>query len=436
MKQLIFSKYWKKKIPLVGFLLIAAVLSTTNSFMQAHASSSASAKAAPAGAFYTRQYRNLFAENGHSQKDIQSKLDAAWMQLFYGDNNTQRVYYPVGTNMAYIEDIGNQDVRTEGMSYGMMIAVQLNKPQEFNRLWTWAKTYMYQTSGDYKGYFSWHNKTDGTVIDANPASDGDQWFAMDLFLAAGRWGNGTGIYNYQAQAQSILHNMLHHGNVGVSTNMFDLQQKQVDFVPSGTAATYTDPSYHLPAFYRLWALWASEDNRFWADAATTSIKYFKKTTNAQTGLAPDYSNYDGTPVNQGGHGDFRFDAWRVASNVALDYSWFATDPWEVYQSNRLQNFFASQGAYDSTNHMYHYGNQYSLTGTELSQDHSGGLAAMNSVAGLAAMDKQSKNFVDEVWNMPIPSGQWRYYDGMLYMLSLLEDSGNFRIYAPHSVHQR
>jgi endo-1,4-beta-D-glucanase Y len=29
-----------------------------------------------------------------------------------------------------------------------------------------------------------------------------------------------------------------------------------------------------------------------------------------------------------------------------------------------------------------------------------------------------------------PAGKWRYYDGMLYMLSLLHTSGNLRIHPP------
>jgi oligosaccharide reducing-end xylanase len=52
--------------------------------------------------------------------------------------------------MTFIEDIGNGDVRTEGMSYGMMIAVQLGKREEFDRLWKWAMTNMYQTDGPYQ----------------------------------------------------------------------------------------------------------------------------------------------------------------------------------------------------------------------------------------------------------------------------------------------
>jgi oligosaccharide reducing-end xylanase len=32
--------------------------------------------------------------------------------------------------------------------------------------------------------------------------------------------------------------------------------------------------------------------------------------------------------------------------------------------------------------------------------------------------------------MPVPEGRWRYYDGMLYLLALLEVSGRFQIHAP------
>ena len=42
--------------------------------------------------------------------------------------------------MGYIMDAGNHDVCTAGMSYGMMMCVQMNRKVEFYRLWKWAKT--------------------------------------------------------------------------------------------------------------------------------------------------------------------------------------------------------------------------------------------------------------------------------------------------------
>ncbi|MEJ0007590.1 MAG: glycosyl hydrolase family 8 [Steroidobacteraceae bacterium] len=81
----------------------------------------------------------------------------------------QRVYFETGANangtLAYITDWANNDARTEGMSYGMMIAVQLNKKREFDALWNWSHTNMLITDPQDPsvGYFAWSMNTDGTA---------------------------------------------------------------------------------------------------------------------------------------------------------------------------------------------------------------------------------------------------------------------------------
>lgn len=415
---------------LLLFVVIPALLLSSCVSPQTMATPTTPATPTPAlpvaGAFATGQYRNLFGEMlGKSDAEVQAKIDAAWQQLFYGDDFTQRVYYPVGDDMAYVMDIGNDDVRSEGMSYGMMIAVQLDKQAEFDRIWQWAKTYLYQQDGPYQGYFAWHATPDGEKLHANPASDGEEWFVMALLFASNRWGDGTGIFDYRAEAQAILDTILHKADQGsdLATNMFDAETKQVVFVPTiGRDSGFTDPSYHLPAYYELWARWADKDNAFWQEAAQASRAFFKTAAHPQTGLMPDYARFDGAPTG-GEHADFRFDAFRAAANVAVDYAWFAADPWQVEQSNRLLEFFYEQGI-DS------YANQYTLDGQPLSNDRSTGLIAMNAVAALAASSDTAPAFVQALWDAPIPTGRWRYYDGLLYLLGLLQVSGNFRIYPP------
>ena len=173
--------------------------------------------------------------------------------------------------------------------------------------------------------------------------------------------------------------------------MFDARTKQVVFVPTiGKNSSFTDPSYHLPAYYELWARWADKDNEFWQQAAQASREFFKKAAHPQTGLMPDYAGFDGTPTG-GEHEDFRFDAFRTASNVAVDYAWFAADPWQVEQSNRQLEFFDSQG-------IDKYVNQYTLDGKPLSSDRSTGLIAMNAVAALAATTDKAPEFVQALWD--------------------------------------
>jgi oligosaccharide reducing-end xylanase len=62
--------------------------------------------------------------------------------------------------------------------------------------------------------------------------------------------------------------------------------------------------------------------------------------------------------------------------------------------------------------------------------HAEGLVAVNAVASLAATDPRSKQFVEALWNTPVPAGIERYYEGLLYMMALLHCSGEFRIWPP------
>src|SRR5580698_7320886 len=100
-----------------------------------------------AGSYVTDHYRNLFAEDGHTEAEIRSKIEAAYQQLFHGEPREQATAFSAGSNkngpLMYVTDWANHDVRTEGMSYGMMIAVQLDKKADFDALWNWAKTNMY-----------------------------------------------------------------------------------------------------------------------------------------------------------------------------------------------------------------------------------------------------------------------------------------------------
>ncbi len=401
------------------------------------------------GAFATGHYRNLFAENGHSQTEIRAKVDSAFRQLFHGNPTNQTVYYSAGSNsngpLAYITDIKHNDVRTEGLSYGMMIAVQMNKQAEFDALWNWSKTYLYHDSPTHPsyGFFSWQAKTNGVTMSEYVAPDGESYYVMALYFAANRWGSGRGIYNYKHQADELLRNMVHRANITGEISMLrrntnfsrtvscgplvNAEHKMILFSPSTERPQFTDPSYHLPAFYELWARWGpAADKDFWMEAATNSRGFFPRAANPVTGLAPDYANFDGTPVTNGwnrGASNFRFDAFRTAGNWSVDWSWWGKDERERELSDKLQAFFESKG-------METYGCQFTLDGKQLDDRHAQGLVAVNAEASLAATNPRSKQFVEALWNTPTPDGIERYYEGFLYMMALLHCSGEFQIWSP------
>ena len=105
-----------------------------------------------AGAYETKQYRNVFAEYGYSEEEIEKRVQETFETIFHGSEE-ERFYHEAGEDMGFMEDTGNHDARTEGMSYGMMVCVQLDKKEEFDRLWKWTRTYMYMDEGPGKNYF-------------------------------------------------------------------------------------------------------------------------------------------------------------------------------------------------------------------------------------------------------------------------------------------
>ncbi|WP_145413001.1 glycosyl hydrolase family 8 [Paenibacillus xylanexedens] len=374
------------------------------------------------GAYETGTYVNFFHKSGYSEEEINVRLERTWNDLFYGDEHT-RIYYPVGEDKGYMLDTGNDDVRSEGMSYGMMMAVQMDKKEEFDRLWNYAVTYMQHTEGRYKDYFAWHCKPDGTRLSPGPAPDGEEFFAMALFFASNRWGDGPAPYDYKTQAQKILHACLHQGERGEGDPMWEASNRLIKFIPE---LPFSDPSYHLPHFYELFAKYANEaDQTFWKEAAEASRIYLHKACHPVTGLSPEYANYDGTPAPIQPHGDFRHfysDAYRVAANIALDWAWFGKDPWQVEQSNRIQAFFSDIDVADYR--------RYTIEGEAFDEPalHPVGLLATNAMASLAADGPHADAFVRLFWNTPLRKGKRRYYDNCLYFFTMLALSGRYRMY--------
>lgn len=389
------------------------------------------------GAFKTRKYRNLFAEVGYKQKDIDTKLKEAFDGVFYGPD---KVYFEVGDSMAYISDIKNHDVRTEGMSYGLMIAVQFDRKEIFDRLWRWGKKNMQHQDGPLKGYFAWSCKTDGSNNAQGPASDGELYYVTALIFASNRWGNDTGI-DYLAEARNILDCSMQKAGMDQVAPLINLEQKLITFTPDSWGGKFTDPSYHLPAFYEVWGRWANDGRtNFWRECARQSREYLHRSIHPVTGLNPDYNNYDGTLLGWNRIiGDaFRFDSWRVPMNIALDYSWACEDiKWQQEYGNKIQNFLYSQGI-DT------FVDQYNVDGTQVKEilgagehkqlRHSLGLVATAAAVSLTTTHCKSREFIDRLWNakhVPYEDGYFdAYYDGLLRLFAFMHLSGKYQIIFP------
>lgn len=379
---------------------------------------------------------NLFTSLlGKSEMEVRNRIDSLWHHFFtpgnlsrYEEDGEQSVYYEVGDSMAFILDTGNNDVRTEGMSYGMMISLQLNKRDVFDKLWRWAKTYMaYPADSPWDGYFCWQCKPDGTPFGESNASDGEIYFVTALFLAADKWQEPQ----YDQEANEILRKVqTKDGKTTGVYNLFDTDSKLVTFAPTEEVHWFSDPSYCLPAFLNLWADKAEANNDFWREATTAARGLLAASSDSITGLFPDYSLFDGKPYQWPkavyNTARYQYDAIRCAMNVGMDY--YLTGKDAVRQQGmirRLLTFFKDDGFSSA---------QFNLDGSEPAEVYTVGMAGANAVGAFALADSQqeedqtlAKEYVQRLWEVEPPTGKWRYYVGMVYFLSMLHVSGNFSL---------
>ncbi len=386
-------------------------------------------------AFETKQYRNLFSLIGKEDQEVKDRLEQIFETFFYGSDE-ERIYHPVGEDMGYLEDTGNHDARTEGMSYGMMICVQMNRKEEFDRIWKWACTYMWMEEGESEVYFAWSCGLDGKKNAYGAAPDGEEFFAMALFFASHRWGDGEGIYCYSEQARKILRACIHKGENGrPGYPMWNHENKQILFVPG---SDFTDPSYHLPHFYELFALWADEEDRsFFKEAARVSREYLAKACHPRTGMSAEYAEFDGRPMSRplpwttDRHDWFFSDAYRTVANIGLDYEWFGIDEGQYEAPEKLLRFLDAR--WDE-----HPFEIYEVDGTSLHEPalHPVGLQVTTTQGILAVLgrtkDEESiriaKKWLEDFFRMPLRKGDRRYYDNCLYFFAFLALSGNYRIW--------
>lgn len=369
---------------------------------------------------------------GKSSDDIRKKIAESYRSLFLGNEQNEAVRFSHG-KFQYIVDIGHSDIRSEGMSYGMFIAARLGIQPLFQSLWDFSKKFLRNPDGEYAPYFAWQvgirqNPTDFYKIDPGSAPDGEEYFAAALLVAAEKFKKPE----YKCEACELLHQMAHRKSSEKLVAMFHPENFLVRFSPV-KGNEFTDPSYHTLAFYRMFA--KETGNSFWKKVYGESVAFLKKALHPETGLAPDYANFDGSPKRtefSPMSENFSGDAWRVAMNLALDFHWKIPDVCErehaeakIFERNAIRKilrFFKTRG----TNFA-----DYRIDGSPLenSRPMTSGLIAMNAAA-TSALDMEnaedaelSRFFLNAFWNTPVPTGTWRYYDGMLYMLSLVALGG-------------
>ncbi|MDE6161073.1 MAG: hypothetical protein K2F77_05395, partial [Muribaculaceae bacterium] len=363
---------------------------------------------------------NFFSKMlGKSPGEVQTRIDSVWEHFFtpadiarYDDEGEKSVYYECQDGTAFVMDTGNNDVRSEGMSYGMMISVQLDKREVFDKLWQWSKRHMaYAPSTAWDGYFCWQCRPDGRKIGGSNASDGELYFVTALYLAAERWKEPE----YAREADEILEKvMTKNGEHTGVYNLFNSDNKLVTFVPDRMGHMFTDPSYQLPAFLDKWSRCAGSRREFWEEAATAARRHLADSADPCTGLYPDYSRYDGTAYRwpHAGYDTsiYMYDAIRCAMNCGMDFYLCGADTARQTDGmRRLLKFFKTDG--------FRHGH-FTPDGKAAFGDYSRGMDGANAVGAVCltqsadpADRELAREYLQRLWEAEPPTGKYRYYEG-------------------------
>jgi oligosaccharide reducing-end xylanase len=409
---------------------------------------------------YQSAYRDVL---GRTQTEIDDKLNAAYEQLFHGDAANEAIYFVSGTDRAFIKDIlHNGEVRTEGMGLAMLISVLLNRQDEFDRLWRFAASLAYK-SGPLQGLFLSRCDTQQVfppaTASSRPCPDpyGLQQFVMALLLARQRWGTPAGSPNYAAEVVHLFEVLRPKGsasNLGVGgavsaggaagapggvagaanavagvpsnatkaapvgTFTFDEATKLVFNEPGPSPLRQTGTALEMPGYYAVWAQVTGDD--FYADAAVAARRFLQDVANATTGLVPVRADFDATPV--AGWDIFSAEAYRVFLNLVIDRLWGDSDHWQTPQIDAVLRFFTSKG-------IGTYGAAYSIDGDAVRElSHSRELVLVNGVIASLTTNGDREQYLKAAWDIEAPpKDNFRYYSGLLYLMSNLVLGGRFQL---------
>ncbi len=238
---------------------------------------------------------------------------------------------------------------SEGIAYGMLIAVGMDDQALFDDLWQYSQLWV-----DQHGLMKWYIDPTGTEAcpDRDPAetcgasTDSDEDMAWALLLAAERWGGGGSLPDSyldtaRAQIERIYETEVERG--------FEVLR------PGNTWGGYqqTNPSYFAPAYYRAFgAITNNVDG--WNAVIDSSYEVIfnslnEENGNTDNGLVPAWCNYEGTPIPPEPPGpgqlpddNWQYDSARIPFRIVQDYCYFE-EPRALQYLELINGFYGDIG---------------------------------------------------------------------------------------------
>jgi len=335
------------------------------------------------------------------------------------DNWKKRFVRAGDAGQKVIRPENGDDTVSEGIAYGMMIAVYFDDKALFDGLFAYWNKHVATN-----GLMTWCIPAGGNSCSASggTATDADEDAAFAMLMASKQWPSG----GYGGTATTLI-------NAVMST---DMSGTYIKAGSNYSASQITNPSYFAPAFYRAFG-------SSWSGLADNSYTLLNAALGTNTnGLVAAWCT-GGTckgAASNGGADDMRYqyDSHRIPWRIGLDYCWNGTAAAKTYL-DKISGFFSGKAS-TGVGRVFDI---YELTGMET------GNAAVNSgsAIGTAASGAMSNTSYSAFMNdgyqlvldllnrgeigdrlaasMSVKSG-YSYFNATVGLLMLLTMSGAFQ----------
>ena len=309
---------------------------------------------------------------------------------------------------------------SEGIAYGMLIAVMLDEQALFDGLYGYALAFRNE-----RGLMCWYVAPDGRrALGTGAASDADEDIAWALVMAHRQWG-GRGAFaeSYLDLARRQIDRLFEHE--------VDRQDTPFLFKPGDEwGSNVFNPSYFAPSEYRLFGE-VSGNREGWQRVvergyATVAASLNAENGNRDNGLVPAWCDAGGRPIEAfpGAETNYQTDSARLPFRIAQDHAYYREPLARVYLA-KTSAFFAALGA-DAI------GDGYELDGRprpdrKTAQPNPGSAVFVGPAAAGAMHDAKFQPFLDAAYAR-VRTGKLlarsRYYNHCWTVLSLLMLTGN------------
>ena len=371
-----------------------------------------------------RQSANCVYPTGYRNEDVQAIYDKWKADLVTSDGagGFRRVKRPAESGLEVNSTV------SEGIAYGMMIAVYMNDQPLFDDLWKYSLAHSWNGTILMNWYIGSSGDLGSNPSGLGAATDADEDMAWALVMADKQWGGqGSLSKSYLDSAKQLLNdiwgNEIHEGKLPKNGSSWgDWNSLNI--------------SYFAPAYYRVFAKvtgkaeWGTDVVKCVYDTIQSNLT--SGNGNQSNGLVPAFSNSTGgdaqvAPGQSPLKHNYQYDSCRTPFRIGLDACLFNDSQAKAYV-DKTSAFFSGIGAANVKD-------GYDLNGSpqpEFPDKYMGRSAAFIGPAAVGAMhSSQYQSFVDDAWNLLKPNNLWcggQYYDESWTMLSMLMLSGNFLDY--------